>query len=125
VALGYKWTKTDQFANAKGFTHFMDPGSATTWAGKVRLALADPGTTIHVFTGGFTGGFEGMAERGLQAGPEATEEEMGYIARSVSSGQRSWGSIKFYDGAGNLLDQPSEPDWNLPAFAKALLRGPV
>ncbi|MFE1753228.1 polymorphic toxin-type HINT domain-containing protein [Streptomyces anandii] len=117
VALGYRAHGTEKWANTNKFTHYMHGKYKDTWIGYVRAAVDNPGTTLHVYTEGFSGGFEGMAGRGLQPGAEATEQEMGWIARAVIAGRRSWNSVQFYNKKGPV-DVP-EPNWNDPAFDRA------
>ncbi|WP_250301125.1 MULTISPECIES: DUF6531 domain-containing protein [unclassified Streptomyces] len=118
VALGYRNEGTEAFARVKGFKHFLDL-SPDVWRGPVLDAIKDGSIKLHVNMKGFSGGFEGMAKRGLGhekgVAPHATEEEMGWIARSVAHGRRDWDSVKFYDRDGKRVDVP-EPDW--PNFGR-------
>ena len=52
-----------------------------------------------------------MATRGFAPDAFSTEKEMSWIARAVANGQRSWGSIRFYDSGGNLMDPEDPPNW--------------
>ncbi|MGW2426828.1 hypothetical protein ACWC0C_48245, partial [Streptomyces sp. NPDC001709] len=97
--------------------HYMDPKYKDSWIGYVRSAIDNPGTTVHVYTEGFSGGFEGSAARGLQPGAAATEQEMGWIARAVMAGRRTWDSVKFYDRTGEI--DVDEPNWDDPKFDRA------
>ncbi|MFI6738920.1 polymorphic toxin-type HINT domain-containing protein [Nonomuraea sp. NPDC050451] len=113
VALGYRAHGTRKFAEDMRAKHFLDEGP-DTWRAPAQKAIADGDVPLHVNMKGFSGSFEDMAKRGLGRGgvaPHATEEEMGWIARAVRNGRRSWSSIKFYNEAGNVVDIP-EPDWS-------------
>lgn len=69
--------------------------------------------TVHVNMDGLRDGFAEMAKRGLRPAlyeASATDEEMSWIARSVVNGQRSWSSVKFYQGR-KELPMPM-PDWS-------------
>jgi hypothetical protein len=62
------------------------------------------------------GDFVAAAKDGLESGADATDTEMGWIARAVHRGERSWSSVKFYrpnkNGALEEFDVP-EPDWTI------------
>jgi hypothetical protein len=120
VALGFRNKGLAEFAENKGLKHFLNV-SADEWRGHVQSAIADGDTALHVSTKGFSGDFKDLAMRGLGrvkgVAPFATEEEMGWIARAVANGRRTWSSVKFYDDAGDLLSVP-EPDWT--SFGGAL-----
>jgi hypothetical protein len=120
VALGYRNQGTSAWADRNGFTHFNDL-PADEWRGPVLSAIEDPRVTLHVNTKGFAGDFGTMVNNGLSRGgvaPHATEEEMAWIARAVSTGKRDWSSVNFYDQTGTRIAIP-EPDWgsmDLPKF---------
>ena len=102
----------------------MKPEFIDTWRGYVRSDIADPNQMIHVLTEGFgPEGFEGMAVAGLKPGSEATQQEMGWVARSVIHEQRPWSSIKFYDKNGRI--EVPEPKWYDPKWEKAWILGEV
>ncbi|MFI7440573.1 DNRLRE domain-containing protein [Nonomuraea indica] len=112
VALGYRAHGTRKFADDLGAKHFLDE-SADTWRAPTQKAIADGNVTLHINMKGFSGSFSDMATRGLGRtgiAPHATEEEMGWIARAVANGRRSWSSVRFYDASGNVVNVP-EPDW--------------
>ncbi|MEE1797665.1 polymorphic toxin-type HINT domain-containing protein [Streptomyces sp. JV176] len=111
VALGYQKAQAAQWANQKGFKHYMDIKYINNWSMHVRGAIDNPNTVIHVYTEQFTGGFEGMATRGLAGGTgvHATQQEMAWLARSVIGGRRTWDKIKFYDRDGPV--DILEPKW--------------
>ncbi|GII06083.1 hypothetical protein Pta02_80910 [Planobispora takensis] len=78
----------------------------------MQKAIANGSISLHVNMKGFSGSFTEMAKRGLSREmlPHATEEEMGWIARAVANGRRSWDSIHFYGDNGDKVTVP-EPDW--------------
>ncbi|MEU6809767.1 RHS repeat-associated core domain-containing protein [Streptomyces sp. NPDC046831] len=112
VALGQKAEGTYQWAEQQGYKHFRDYG-ADEWQGPVENAIRDSSVTLHVNTRGL-GHFADSAKAGLQPGAHATDMEMGWIARAVANGERSWSSVKFYrPGKGGALESfdVAEPDW--------------
>ncbi|MDX3771551.1 MULTISPECIES: polymorphic toxin-type HINT domain-containing protein [unclassified Streptomyces] len=126
VALGARDTGTIEMAVDKGWTHYMGkiPGGKT-WQEAVMAAIDNPNVQIHVNTEGFRGGFSASAVRGMSGGAKATEEEMAWLAKSVVQGKRSWSSITFYDGNGDVLPL-DEPAWSTdPTLSKMwLMWGP-
>ncbi|MEY9910656.1 RHS repeat-associated protein [Catenulispora sp. MAP12-49] len=118
TGLGFQGHGAKEWAEKNGFQHYMSEQYQDTWQGAVRSDLGNPAKTIHVLTEGFgPEGFEGMAVAGLKPGAKATEQEMGWAARSVIHGQRSWDSIHFYDKNGRIF--PDEPQWYDPKWEKA------
>jgi hypothetical protein len=113
VALGLKSENTYSWADKLGFKHFGDY-AADEWQGPVESAIRDPSVRLHVNLGGL-GNFIDAAKAGLQPGAYATDTEMGWIARAVANGERSWSSVTFYrrDAKGKLRSVPvPEPDWS-------------
>ncbi|MGX1116719.1 hypothetical protein RKD37_002082 [Streptomyces ambofaciens] len=112
VALGQKAEGTYSWADGKGFKHF-DGYAPDAWQGPVENAIRDSSVTLHVNLRGL-GNFTESAKAGLQPGAYATDMEMGWIARAVGNGERSWSSINFYrpnaKGALERVDV-AEPDW--------------
>ncbi|MEU9744287.1 RHS repeat-associated core domain-containing protein [Streptomyces niveus] len=111
VGLGYQKAGAAKWADGKGFTHFMGPKYINDWSTRVRNAIDDPNTVIHVYTEEFVGGFEGMATVGLAGGKvHATQQEMSWLARAVIGERRSWDSIVFHDRNGKV--DVLEPKWH-------------
>ncbi|MFI6102933.1 polymorphic toxin-type HINT domain-containing protein [Streptomyces sp. NPDC051310] len=112
VALGQKAEGTYSWADGKGFKHFGGY-APDAWQGPVENAIRDSSVTLHVNLRGL-GNFTESAKAGLQPGAYATDMEMGWIARAVGNGERSWSSINFYrpnaKGALERVDV-AEPDW--------------
>ncbi|MFF3403786.1 polymorphic toxin-type HINT domain-containing protein [Streptomyces sp. NPDC002659] len=125
VALGIMDQGTAKFAKDRKFKHFLgEEFEGDGWRGPVEGAIRDRSVKLHVNLKGFSGGFEQSAKRGLghdpNFSPKATEEEMGWIARAVSNGERDWDSIKWYDDDGNggwKSVQVDQPDWG--SFGRA------
>ncbi|MFF3752301.1 ricin-type beta-trefoil lectin domain protein [Streptomyces sp. NPDC002018] len=112
VALGQKAEGTYSWADSEGFKHFGGY-APDAWQGPVENAIRDSSVTLHVNLRGL-GNFTESAKAGLQPGAYATDMEMGWIARSVANGERSWSSINFYrpDAKGALgRADVAEPDW--------------
>ncbi|MEU8993136.1 polymorphic toxin-type HINT domain-containing protein [Streptomyces sp. NPDC048558] len=112
VALGQKAEGTYSWAEDNGFKHFG--GYAPDgWQGPAENAIRDSSVTLHVNLRGL-GNFTESAKAGLQPGAYATDMEMGWVARAVANGERSWSSVKFYrpnaKGALEGVDV-AEPDW--------------
>ncbi|MFF1422528.1 ricin-type beta-trefoil lectin domain protein [Streptomyces sp. NPDC058280] len=112
VALGQKAEGTYSWADSEGFKHFGGY-APDAWQGPVENAIRDSSVELHVNLRGL-GNFTESAKAGLQPGAYATDMEMGWIARSVANGERSWSSITFYrpnaKGALGRFDV-AEPDW--------------
>ncbi|MFJ2110965.1 ricin-type beta-trefoil lectin domain protein [Streptomyces sp. NPDC087850] len=112
VALGQKAEGTYSWADGEGFKHFGGY-APDAWQGPVENAIRDSSVTLHVNLRGL-GNFTESAKTGLQPGAYATDMEMGWIARAVGNGERSWSSINFYrpnaKGALERVDV-AEPDW--------------
>jgi RHS repeat-associated protein len=112
VALGQKAEGTYSWADGEGFKHFGGY-APDAWQGPVENAIRDSSVTLHVNLRGL-GNFTESAKAGLQPGAYATDMEMGWIARAVGNGERSWSSINFYrpnaKGALERVDV-AEPDW--------------
>ncbi len=113
VALGMKAEGTYSWAKDKGFKQFGDlPENG--WQGPVEDAIRDPSVQLHINMKGM-GNFINSAKAGLEPGAYATDTEMGWIARAVANGERSWSSISFYransKGVLEVYDVP-EPDWS-------------
>lgn len=112
VALGQKAEGTYSWADGEGFKHFGGY-APDSWQGPVENAIRDSSVTLHVNLRGL-GNFTESAKAGLQPGAYATDMEMGWIARAVGNGERSWSSINFYrpnaKGALERVDV-AEPDW--------------
>ncbi|MEU6865675.1 ricin-type beta-trefoil lectin domain protein [Streptomyces sp. NPDC046876] len=112
VALGQKAEGTYSWADSKGYKHFGSY-APDAWQGPVENAIRDSSVTLHVNLRGL-GNFTESAKAGLQPGAYATDMEMGWIARAVANGERSWSSINFYrpnaKGALERFDV-AEPDW--------------
>ncbi|MFI1386383.1 polymorphic toxin-type HINT domain-containing protein [Embleya sp. NPDC020886] len=112
VALGQKAEGTYSWADSEGFKHFGSYGS-DAWQGPVENAIRDSSVTLHVNLRGL-GNFTESAKAGLQPGAYATDMEMGWIARAVANGERSWSSVNFYrPNAKGVLERAPvpEPDW--------------
>ncbi|MGW8568756.1 polymorphic toxin-type HINT domain-containing protein [Streptomyces niveus] len=111
VGLGCQKAGAAKWADGKGFTHFMGPQYINDWSTRVRNAIDDPNTVIHVYTEGFVGGFEGMATVCLAGGKvHATQQEMSWLARAVIGERRSWDSTVFHDRDGKV--DVLEPKWH-------------
>ncbi|WP_246563988.1 polymorphic toxin-type HINT domain-containing protein [Streptomyces roseirectus] len=112
VALGQKAEGTYSWADNNGFKHFGDY-APDAWQGPVENAIRDSSVTLHVNLRGL-GNFTDSARDGLQPGAYATDMEMGWIARAVANGERSWSSVHFYrPNAKGVLERVdvAEPDW--------------
>ncbi|MFF3563235.1 polymorphic toxin-type HINT domain-containing protein, partial [Streptomyces sp. NPDC002574] len=116
VALGRAAEGTYKWAESMGFKHFGgDEYKGTNWMGPVENAIRDRSVTLHVNLDDL-GTFTGAAKAGLEPGAKSTEIEMGWIARAVANGERSWDSIQWYktDPRTGLKASFSvdEPDWS-------------
>ncbi|WP_233444713.1 polymorphic toxin-type HINT domain-containing protein [Streptacidiphilus albus] len=120
VGLGYQKANVAKWANDMKFKHFTSAEYIDSWNYHVSKAIDDPATTIHVYMVGFDGDFEDMATRGLAGGDgvHATQQEMGWLARAVIGGRRSWGTINFYDEDGQIPEYP-EPKWQEGKWSSA------
>lgn len=117
VALGMKAEGTYSWADQQGYRHFGDY-APDAWQGPVENAIRDPLVYLHVNLKGL-GSFVDSARAGLQSGAYATDMEMGWIARAVAHGERSWSSIKFYrPNAKGALESVSVPEPNWVSFGR-------
>ncbi|MEU5992241.1 polymorphic toxin-type HINT domain-containing protein [Spirillospora sp. NPDC047418] len=130
VVLGQKATGTDRLAQSlrTGGRKVDDYVYAEdgTWQKPVMSAIRDPRVKLHINLPDRD--FIGAAQRGLNNAGGATDMEMGWVARAVTNGERSWDSITWYKSNGDGFDAFSlpEPDWG-QSFTRNMgpKRGPV
>ncbi|WP_368861638.1 hypothetical protein [Actinospica durhamensis] len=116
LALGWRTKGTSKWASDNGFKDYINAPN-DGWRTPVERQIGDPNVKLHVNMTGWTTDFEGAVRNGLtEAGGLATETEMGWIARAVSKGQRTWDSVNFYraDANGDIVPivRPTEPVWS-------------
>jgi hypothetical protein len=111
VALGIRKYNLRGFSAKNGFKNYLD---SDIWEAEVRAAAHDPNIRLHIALDGFAG--KDPAEKFSKAYTAgsgkrwfATEREMYHVGKAVRLGDRSWGSITFYEG-GVKIDVPS-PDF--------------
>jgi RHS repeat-associated protein len=111
VALGTRAHGLREFADSNGYTHYLD---STAWQADVRAAVNDPSVHLHIQLDGFDGAtpadkFMNAYRNGMGDNWYATEWEMYKTGLAVRLGNRTWGSITFYEG-GKMVNFPQ------PAF---------
>jgi RHS repeat-associated protein len=115
VALGIREDGLREFADSRGFTHYLD---SDTWEAEVRAAAHSPNTRLHVSLDGFNGStpadmFMQAYNRGMGDRWFATEREMYHVGKAVRLGDREWESINFYEN-GRLVKVPEPESWPTP-----------
>nr|WP_281288088.1 polymorphic toxin type 27 domain-containing protein [Streptomyces roseicoloratus] len=104
MALGTRKHGLRDFADGKGYTHYLD---SDIWEAQVRAAAHNPNVRLHVRLDGFSGSnpseqFASAYKNGSGGNWFATEREMYHVGKAVRVGDRSWDSITFYRGGAEV-----------------------